>query len=186
MTYIHQVLKTLFSQFSQDSALFTNNKNRSKDICIASLNTLMQYMSWMQLDKYLDMQLLDTLCQLTAASLAHDQEVCVSGVSCMVEISNRNYVPREMETYLYQSFSLMMQMLQRVIANPGNLQQMADDLEHIDTDLLEKLNLFVHGFVQNHMKRVESMPNFPMAQFFELLFKYTSLQANPEVCNIMW
>lgn len=180
MAFVHQVLKTLLVEFTRNNSIFTENINHSKDICIATLDTLMQYMGWMQVDKFLDLQLLDTLCQLTTVTLTHNQEICTFGVSCMIEISSKNYVPKEMERYLYQSFMLLTQLMQRILVNPENPQQMAVDLDHIEAELLEKFNLFIHGFVQNHMKQVETIPNFPTSQFFESLFQYSTLQSDPE------
>lgn len=76
------------------------------------------------------------------------------------------------------SLSVTDRLLLQIFENGVALFQFMERLDTIDESYMEKTTEFLHLFISNHIKRVESCHKFPMNTLLEVLYHHTFQQCS--------
>jgi len=159
-----------FQVGSPDTNTYTGSfSNESKLITKAIFDALLSYFSWISLSELLTPSLLDILFKYLRLDTNN-----IPALECLNEILSKNCVPKEFEEFLMRIFHQIFSLLTDITANQGS------NIHQYNPAFLVKFTQFIALFVTNHLKRVESNPNFRISDFLSLLFQYSFLQTNSE------
>ncbi|GAM19177.1 hypothetical protein SAMD00019534_023520 [Acytostelium subglobosum LB1] len=167
-----------FQVGSPDTNTYTGSfsvetKNQTK----AVFDALLSYFSWIPLNELLTPSLLDTLFKYLRL-----EKSSIPALTCLNEILSKNCVPKEFEEFLVRIFRQIYSLMTD-ITTANNISQ------QYTPEFIEKFTQFIQLFVSNHLRRVESNPNFPITDFLGLFFQYTFMQQSVEafkVCMDIW
>ncbi|KAF6027108.1 XPO6 [Bugula neritina] len=145
-------------------------------LCTQALTCLGHLFSWIPLSTMITSNLLNTIfsfaafgCEShhTVSTSSQGQSLGMLAMCCINELLNKNCVPADFESYLLQLFQQTFYLLKKLTKGTKK------NLENLDSSFLDKFTEFIQLFVNNHLRRFESNPNFPVLEFLSLLFEYT-------------
>ena len=94
-------------------------------------------------------------------------------VHCLSQMVGRNCIPRDAEGFVMQVSTQMLALLKSLTdSGSGGIQSVPEDF-------LLQLVRFLAVFLERHLGRVESQPNFPLTDLLALLFQFTFLLPTP-------
>ncbi|EGC34136.1 hypothetical protein DICPUDRAFT_48539 [Dictyostelium purpureum] len=168
-----------FQVGSPDTNTYTGSFSaETKIITKAVFDALLSYFSWMPLNDLLTPSLIDILFKY----LRLDKN-SVPALECLNELLSKNLVPKGFEEFLIRIFHQIYSLLTDITSNNGQ------QINQYNPDFISKFTQFIQLFVTNHLKRVETNPNFPISDFLALLFQYSFIQTDVEsflLCIDIW
>ncbi|KAI8813640.1 armadillo-type protein [Cladochytrium replicatum] len=129
----------------------------------------------------------ETLLLFAQLNDPHSVALGTKAMTCLNELISRNFVPPSMVEFVLLIARRICELMSWMTEDiPGtNGQQMHD----LDEDYQRKFIDFLNCFVAQHSTRLENITVFPIADFLQLLFKYTFNQISPEAflaCLQVW
>ncbi|XP_067938254.1 exportin-6-like [Watersipora subatra] len=155
----------------------------SHSLCFQTLTCLGHLFSWIPLSTMITSHLLNTVFSFAAfgcetrrvvSTDCQGQSLGMLAMCCINELLNKNCVPADFESFLLTLFQQTFYLLKKLTKSADNKLSLLDD------SFLDKFTEFVRLFVNNHLRRFESNPNFPVLEFLSLLFEYTFKQTSTE------
>eukprot|EP00742_Colponemidia_sp_Colp-10_P011245 GILJ01012472.1.p1 GENE.GILJ01012472.1~~GILJ01012472.1.p1 ORF type:complete len:1137 (-),score=202.40 GILJ01012472.1:110-3052(-) len=134
----------------------------------SSVNCLVHMFAWAPLSECFVPDLLTALFRVIQVSESNHSDLAVSALGAVHEMITKNCVPKEFEEFLLAVFRELCAVLHRLNVHSGEYD--ADDM------LYEKLGQCLHAFLSHHLRRIEQHGSFPVGDFLNLLFIFTSKQ----------
>ncbi|KAM9990317.1 hypothetical protein ACTFIY_006366 [Dictyostelium cf. discoideum] len=155
---------------SPDTNTYTASFNaESKNLTKAVFDALLSYFTWVPLSDLLVPSLFDILFKY----LRLDKN-SIPALECLNEIVSKNLVPKGFESFLMRIFHQVYSLLTDIVSNGGQ------QINQYHPEFLNKFTQFIQIFINNHLGRIETNPNFPIPDFLGLLFQYSFFQTQPE------
>nr|CAD7589242.1 unnamed protein product [Timema genevievae] len=139
----------------------------SETLCCLSLKALTHLFMWVPITNNITPNLMGAIFRLASISsdTSRDESVRTLAMSAVNEILYKNCVPASCADFVLNLLQQAMTLLQGWLASPEDMD-LQDSYE-------EKLIEFLRLFVGLHLTRLEDNPCFPMADFADLLLKFT-------------
>nr|CAD7264735.1 unnamed protein product [Timema shepardi] len=139
----------------------------SETFCCLSLKALTHLFMWVPITNNITPNLMGAIFRLASISsdACRDESVRTLAMAAINEILYKNCVPVSCADFVLNLLQQAMTLLQGWLATPQDMD-LQDSYE-------EKLIEFLRLFVGLHLTRLEDNPGFPMADFADLLLKFT-------------
>nr|CAD7394157.1 unnamed protein product [Timema cristinae] len=139
----------------------------SETFCCLSLKALTHLFMWVPITNNITPNLMGAIFRLASISsdTSRDESVRTLAMAAINEILYKNCVPASCADFVLNLLQQAMTLLQGWLASPEDID-LQDSYE-------EKLIEFLRLFVGLHLTRLEDNPCFPMADFADLLLKFT-------------
>ncbi|KAI9141801.1 hypothetical protein BKA69DRAFT_1071285 [Paraphysoderma sedebokerense] len=196
--------KSLDSHFLHSSNLSTSLKSQA----LNSLYILEKLFSWIPLESYLSMSLLNLILKFSQFGFTGSmgnfggigvggeesgKEIGVVGLNCLSEILERNYVPKDVEPFLGISLNHFIEVLQYLTHSSSSLsspvsghvngsegeKEKENRVESLDEVYRDKLIDALYLLVTNHIQRVEVVLKSGVVGLFELIKDFMLLMPTP-------
>eukprot|EP01098_Paradermamoeba_levis_P016352 TRINITY_DN8790_c0_g1_i1.p1 TRINITY_DN8790_c0_g1~~TRINITY_DN8790_c0_g1_i1.p1 ORF type:complete len:489 (+),score=143.16 TRINITY_DN8790_c0_g1_i1:134-1600(+) len=179
---LSQILETLFNQNTSllaaspqiarkeegmaDLGMVSNNFTKeTRTIARLCLEALQHLITWIPINQVFT----PSIFEIVFKYIKLNDSNSVLALSLLNEIFEKNFIPKEYQSFLGSVFKQIFSFLQIITMSPISLGDS-------DGEFLSKLIRFTHLFVSNHFTRVEDNSSFPVIQFLSLLFKFTLMQ----------
>lgn len=167
---LERYLRTNSGSFS--GAIFSDNL---QETCCLGLDCLRLLFSWIPLGDGLTRGLIAVAFQYAALWHRGTRSLGSAGLSCVNELMSRPSIPAEMSDFFIGLLHHALHLLRELTDSNASIENgsAGDDYAVRCTD-------FLRIFVNRHWQRAEACGSFPMAEFLELMYRYTSMHTDEE------
>jgi hypothetical protein len=122
--FVNEYLQFLLAGVEQNSAT-------ARSTAIKLLETATTYFSWLTLDKNMgiDWSIIFTIHKYASKKAMSDQSLSAQAITCLNEMMQKSFVPKDAETIILNLYNMMLQILNQTVDNQFTSNGMANSFQ---------------------------------------------------------
>lgn len=169
---VGNIMKLVASTMNQGLSSPEVNAGRESTKVTLSFQILQQVFAWLQVSQVVSVEVMEAVFKYM--SLLHSEHA-VQALMCINEMLDKNLVPKEVVDFILRVSVAALETLQKLSGGQDN-----SVLENCAAGVVSQYTRFLSILLRKHLRRLESVPNFSVVSFAELLATYTLRQENTD------